>query len=99
MKTNKRWAALSAQPFPYLYELAPVDRDCFMLLDAYLRGCIEEWFTSGGQLSARSVVLLDDCVRTLSKRFKLLGEEGQSYFGQYIRLARRILGSVDVAES
>jgi len=79
-----------------LHELALADRDRFLLLDAYLRDCIEEWFASGGQLSTRSIVLLDDCARTITKRFSLLNGEGQSYFGQFRKLARRILRGVDV---
>lgn len=99
METNTWWATLSAQPFPYLHELTPMERDRFVLLDAYLRDCIEEWFTTGFRLSARSVVLLDDCVRTITKRFTLLDGEGQFYFGQYRSLARRILHGLDVDQA
>jgi hypothetical protein len=56
MRTQDLWTALSAQSFPYLHELSSVDRDRFVLLDAYLRDCLEEWCVSGGQLSARSIV-------------------------------------------
>src|SRR5712692_5216429 len=96
MRTKNMWGSLEAQSFPSLPERASVDRDCFVLLDAYLRGCMEEWWVSGGQLSARSIVLLDDCARTITKRFSLLNGEGQSYFGQFRKLARRILRGVDV---
>jgi len=99
METNQWWAALSVQPLPYLHELAPVDRDGFVLLDAYLRSCVEEWVASGGQLSARSIVLLDDCARSITRRFRLLDGEGQSYFGQFRQLARRILRGVDVEQA
>ena len=61
-----------------------------------MRTCVEEWGTSGGQLSARSIVLLDNCTRTITKRFMLLDGEGRYYFGLFRRLARRILLSVDV---
>jgi hypothetical protein len=94
--TQDVWAALSAQPFPYLHELAPVDRDGFVLLDAYLRDCLEEWVACSGQLSARSIVLLDDCVRSITRDFRRLDGEGQYYFGQFRRLARRILRSTNV---
>jgi hypothetical protein len=60
MRILDLWASLEAQSFPYLHELAPVDRDGFVLLDAYLCGCVEEWCANNGQLSARSIVLLDD---------------------------------------
>jgi hypothetical protein len=93
------WVVLSAQPFPFLHELAPVERDCFVLLDAYLRDCLEEWCESGGQLSAHSIVLLDDCARSITRRFRFLDGEGQYYFGQFRRLARRILRRVDVNEA
>jgi hypothetical protein len=63
------WAPLETQSFPYLHELAPVDQDCFVLIDAYLCGCLEEWVASGGQLSAGSTRLLDDCARNISRRF------------------------------
>ncbi len=36
-----------------------------------------------GQLSARSIVLLDDCIRTITFDFKLLDGEGQYSFGQW----------------
>lgn len=98
-REQRLWAALSAQPFPFLDELAPMERDRFVLLDAYLRDCIEEWSTSGGQLSARSIVLLDECAQSITKRFRRLDGEGQYYFGQFRRLARRILRSVDVDEA
>lgn len=42
MRTQDLWTSLSAHPFPYLHELAPVNRDRFVLLDAYLRNCIKE---------------------------------------------------------
>jgi hypothetical protein len=70
-----------------------------VLLDAYLRDCIEEWFAANGQLSARSIVLLDDCARTITKRFSLLDGEGQFYFGQFRKLARRILRGIDVDQA
>ncbi len=98
MRTPDLWASLATRPFPYLHELAPRDRDVFVLLDAYLRGCVEEWLFSGGQLSERSIVLLDDCARSISRRFPLLDGEGQCYFGQFRQLARRILRNVDVEQ-
>jgi hypothetical protein len=52
--TRNPWAALKERPFPYLHELFPTERDRFVLLDAYLRDCLEEWCASGGQLSARA---------------------------------------------
>jgi hypothetical protein len=97
--TRDLWATLSAQPFPYLHELSPTEHDHFVLLDAYLRGCLEEWCASDGQLSARSIVLLDDCARTIIKRFRLLDGEGQCYFGQFRRLARRILHRINVDQA
>lgn len=99
MKTQDLWVALSAQPFPFLHELAPEDRDRFVLLDAYLRDCLEEWVLSDGQFSARSVVLLADCARSIARRWRLLDGEGQYYFGQFRRLARRILRGFDVNEA
>ncbi|EFH85294.1 hypothetical protein [Ktedonobacter racemifer] len=99
MRTQDLWTALSAQSFPYLHELSSVDRDRFVLLDAYLRDCLEEWCVSGGQLSARSIVLLDDCTLTITRRFRLLDGEGQWYFGQFRRLARRILRGVDMEQA
>src|SRR5258708_34556807 len=99
MRTQGLWASLEAQPFPYLHELAPVDRGGFVLLDAYLRGCVEEWCASGGQLSARSIVLLDDCAHAITRRFRLLDGEEQCYFGQFSRLARRILRGLDVEQA
>lgn len=90
------WAALSARPFPYLHELAPRDRDRFVLLDSYLRDCLEEWYASGGQLSACSIILLDACAQSITRRIRFLDGEGQYYFGQFRRLARRILRGVDV---
>jgi hypothetical protein len=42
MSTQDLWAVLSVQPFPHLHELVPMDRDRFVLLDAYLRDCLEE---------------------------------------------------------
>jgi hypothetical protein len=99
VRTENLWAVLIAQPFPSLHELDPVDRDRFVLLDAYLRDCLEEWCASGGLLSACSIVLLDDCARTITRRFKLLDREGQSYFGRFRRLTRRILRDVDVDQA
>lgn len=99
MRTENLWAALSTQSFPYLHELASNERDRFVLLDAYLRDCLEEWCVSGGQLSSRSAVLLDDCARTITRRFRLLDGEGQYYFGQFRQLARRILRGVDVEQA
>lgn len=100
LKTEQRlWSALSDHPFPCLHEMAPTDRDHFVLLDAYLRDCLEEWCASGGQLSACSIVLLDDCARSITRRFRLLDGEGQSYFGQLRRLTRRILCGVDVNQA
>jgi hypothetical protein len=99
MRTQELWVTLSMHPFPYLHELAPRDRDGFVLLDAYLRDCMEEWHTSGDQLSARSVVLLDDCACTITRRFRMLDGEGQHYFGQFRRLARQILRGVDVEQA
>lgn len=93
------WTSLEPQPFPYLHELALADQDRFVLLDAYLRDCLEEWVASGGQLSLRSIVLLDDCARTITRRLQLLDGEGQYYFGQFRRLARRILRGVDVGQA
>lgn len=87
LQTRQRlWTSLEAQPFPYLHELPLVDRDRFVLLDAYLRDCLEEWCASGGQLPARSIVLLNDCALMITKRFRLLDGEGQWYFGQFRRL-------------
>jgi len=99
MPAKNVWVALSAQPFPYLHELAPRDRDSFVLLDAHLRDCVEEWCACGGQLSACSIVLLDDCARSTTKRFRLLDGEWQYYFGQFRRLARRILRGIDVEQA
>jgi hypothetical protein len=100
LQTGQRlWADLEFQPFPHLHGLAPADRDRLVLLDAYLRDCVEEWVASDDQLSARSIILLDDCARTITKRFRLLDGEGQYYFGQFRRLARRILRGVDVNEA
>jgi hypothetical protein len=100
LKTSQNlWTSLEAQSFPYLHELDQDERDRFMLLDMYLRDCVEEWCASGGQLSARSIVLLDDCARAIVRRFGLLDGEGQSYFGQFRRLAWRILRSVDVEQA
>lgn len=76
-----------------------MERDRFVLLAAYLRDCIEEWSTSGGQLSARSIALLDEYARSITRRFRQLDGEGQYYFGQFRRLARRILRGVDVDEA
>jgi hypothetical protein len=72
MRTQDLWSSLSAQPFSYLHGLAVVERGRFMLLDAYLRDC------------------LDDCTLTITRRFRLLDGEGQWYFGQFRRLARRV---------
>ncbi len=99
MRAKDLWASLEAHPFPWMHELAPVDRDSFVLLDAYLRGCLEEWFATGGQLSVRSIVLLDDCARSITRRFTLLDGEGQCYFGQFRRLAQRVLRGVDVEQA
>lgn len=99
MRTQDLWVALSIQSFPYLHELASADRDSFVLLDAYLGECLEEWGASGGQLSARSIVLLDDCARTISRRFLLLDGGGQCYFGQFRLLARRIWHGGDVEQA
>lgn len=99
MRTQDLWAALSTQPFPFLRELAPGDREGFVLLDASLRDCVEEWFATGGQLSSRSIVLLADCAQSITRRFRLLDGEGQYYFGQFRRLARRILRGVDVEQA
>src|SRR5437660_1595205 len=99
MRIHDLWAVLSAQPFPHLHELVPRDRDVFVLLDAYLHGCLEEWWASGRQLSARSIVLLDDCTLTITRRFRLLDGEGQWYFGQFRRLARQVLRGVDVEQA
>jgi len=77
MSIQDLWASLEAQSFPYLDELPKVERDRFVLLDAYLRDCLEEWFSSGGQLSACSTVLLNDCARTITKRLQLLDGEGR----------------------
>ncbi len=99
MRTKNLWASLEAQPFLHLHELAQEERDSFVLLDTYLRDCLEEWCVSGGQLSARSIVLLDDCARTITRRFRLLDGEGQSYFGQFRKLARRILRDIDVDQA
>lgn len=99
MRTQDLWAALSAQSFPCLHELAQTDRDRFVLLDASLRDCVEEWYASGGQISARFIVQLDDCARSITRRFRLLDGEGQYYFGQFRRLARRILRGVDVDQA
>jgi hypothetical protein len=79
MNTKNMCAALSVQPFPYLHELDPADRDGFVLLDTYPRDCVEEWCASGGELSARFFVLLDDCAQTITRRFTLLDGEGQYY--------------------
>lgn len=92
------WAALSTQSFPSLHELTPVDRDRFVLLDTYVRACVEEWCAPGGQLSACSIVLLDDCARSITRRFRLLDGEGQHYFGRFRRLVRQILHGVDMDE-
>lgn len=98
-QTGQRlWAALSTQPFPYLHGLTPVDRDRFVLLDAYLRACVEEWCASSGQLSTRSIALLDTCAQSITKRFRLLNGEGQYYFGQFRRLAQWILRGVDAEQ-
>ena len=97
--TSNLWASLETHPFPNLHDLVTQDRDLFVLLDAYLRSCIEEWFARPGQLCARSIVLLDDCTRTITKYFKLLDGEGQYYFGQFKKLARRILRGVDVDQA
>lgn len=59
MRIHNLWDSVKAQPFPSLHELAQEERDSFVLLDTYLRDCLEEWDASGGQLSARSIVLLD----------------------------------------
>jgi len=99
MRTQDLWASLEAQPFPLLHELTPMDQDGFVLLDAYLRTCLEEWYASGGQLSTRSVVLLDDCALSITRRSRLLDGEGQYYFGQFRRLARRILHGLDVEQA
>lgn len=93
------WTSLETSPFPALTELATQDRDLFVLLDTYLRDCIEEWFACNGQLSARSIVLLDDCTRTITKYFKLLEGESQYYFGQFKKLAKWILRGVDVGQA
>jgi hypothetical protein len=82
-----------------LPELAPADRGCFVLLEAYLRDCVEEWCASGDQLSARSIVLFDDCARTITRRFPLLDGEGQSYFRWFRRLARQILRGIDMDQT
>jgi hypothetical protein len=79
MRTQNLWPSLSAQPFPYLHGLAVVERVRFMLLGASLRDCLDEWCASGGQLSARSIVLLDDCIHTITRHFRLLNGEGQWY--------------------
>lgn len=76
-----------------------MDRDSFVLLDAYLRDCLEEWSAFGRQLSARSVILLDDCARSITRRWKHLDGEGQYYFGQFRRLAWQILRGVDMEQA
>jgi hypothetical protein len=73
MNMQDHWVSLEAQSFPYSHELAPVDRDSFVLLDA--------------------------CARTITRRFRLLDGEGQSYIGQFRRLAQRILRGVDVVQA
>lgn len=99
MRTQELWVALSIQPFPYLHELAPAERDRFVLLDAYLRDWGEEWIASGGQLSPLSIVLLDNCARSITGRFRLLDGEGQWYFGQFRKLARRLSRGIDVNQT
>lgn len=99
MSIQQLWAALSVQVFPCLHELNLTERDRFVLLDTYLRDCLEEWCVTGFLLSARSIVLLDDCTRCITRRYRLLDGEGQSYFGQFRRLARQILHGVDVEQA
>ena len=77
------WVCLETLPFPTLHGLTALDQDSFVLLDTYLRYCLEEWFASNGQPSARSIMLLDDCIRTITFDFKLLDGEGQYSFGQW----------------
>jgi hypothetical protein len=45
------------------------------------------------------MVLLDDCAHTITRRLKRLDGEEQCYFGQYRRLAQRILRGVDVEQA
>ena len=44
-------------------------------------------------------MLLENCARGITKRFRLLDGEGLYYFGQFRRLARRILREVDVEQA
>lgn len=90
------WTRLEGLPFPYLHELSPTERDRFVLLDVYLRDCLDEWVVSGGQLSAHSIALLYGCAQSITRCFRLLDGEGQCYFGQFRRLARWILRGIDV---
>jgi len=95
---SKLWASLEASSFPISNELTIQDRDAFTLLDTYLSYCVEEWFACNGQISALSVVLLDNCTRT-TKDLKHLDGEGQCYFGQWRQLARRMLRGIDVKQA
>ncbi|HZO75779.1 MAG TPA: hypothetical protein VFB60_26500 [Ktedonobacteraceae bacterium] len=67
-----------------------------MLLDAYLRNCLEEWIASGGLLFARSIVLLDVSTRSITRLFQLL--DSCYFFGQFRRIVRRILGGVEMGK-
>lgn len=70
-KCEHLWWKLIKRSVPSLHALGPEDRDNFELLDLYLRGCFESWWNQEGELSARFLVMLDECERALTQSFAL----------------------------
>ncbi|HEY1349897.1 MAG TPA: hypothetical protein VGF67_09760 [Ktedonobacteraceae bacterium] len=58
-----------------------MERDSFVLLDSYLRDCLEKWCASDGHLWAYSIVLLDSCARSTTRRFRSLDSGGSFILG------------------
>jgi hypothetical protein len=89
---------LAEHAVPSLHYLDPGDRDAFELLDVYLRGCLEAWWNQEGKLSARSIVLFDECRRTLTQKVTLLDGEALCYFCLCQQLVRCLLREMNVEQ-
>jgi hypothetical protein len=82
-----------------MYYLTRDDRNDLELLDRYMRGCLEAFFTNQYQPGARRIVLLDDCLSELAPRLRKLNGEASYYIRQSRKLSKCVLPGADVVEA
>nr|WP_202487752.1 hypothetical protein [Streptomyces sp. SID8354] len=86
------WQEFRKVPFPARLRGVELAGEDMVLLDLCLAGCVSTWGGKGGDLDAKRLRILRECLTALEKALPLVGDtEGLDYYERLHHMAKLAL--------